>query len=94
MLSASGFGAFGKYMQRFARDNRHQTKLLGDKEARERVEPFLTGETFHVYLPAALRIEGDLSIAAASDVQRDRARHRDRRELAGRLRGGVRRSCS
>ena len=24
----AGFGAFGRYMQRFARDNRHETKLL------------------------------------------------------------------
>src|ERR1043165_3141240 len=45
----AGFLAYGRYMMRFARDNRHKTKLLGDKEARERVEPFLTGETFYVY---------------------------------------------
>ena len=42
-------------MLRFARDNRHQTKLLGDKDARERVEPFLTGETFYVYFHCSTR---------------------------------------
>ena len=39
----AGFLAYGRYMLRFARDNRNQTKSLGDKETRERVEPFLTG---------------------------------------------------
>src|SRR5436305_13063554 len=42
----TGFLAYARYMMRFARDNRHKTQLLGDKEERERVEPFLTGETF------------------------------------------------
>ncbi len=37
-----GFLAYGRYMLRFARDNRRKTKLLTDKDARERVEPFLT----------------------------------------------------
>src|SRR3954466_10522533 len=37
----TGFLAYARYMLRFARDNRHKTKLRGDKEARERVEPFL-----------------------------------------------------
>ena len=49
-------------MLRFARDNRHKTKLLGDKDARERVEPFLTGETFYVYFHLLYEIEGDLRI--------------------------------
>src|SRR6185295_16956725 len=52
-------------MMRFARDNRHKTKLLGDKEARERVEPFLTGETFYVYFHLLYEIEGDLRILLA-----------------------------
>ena len=30
----AGFAAFGFYMQRFARDNRHWTKLLGEKQTR------------------------------------------------------------
>src|SRR5690606_24879392 len=45
----AGFLAYGRYMLRFAHENRHRTRLLTDKEARERVEPFLTGETFYVY---------------------------------------------
>jgi ABC-type multidrug transport system fused ATPase/permease subunit len=58
----SGFLAYGRYMMRFARDNRHQTKSLGDKDVRERVEPFLTGETFYVYFHLLYEIEGDLRI--------------------------------
>jgi ABC-type bacteriocin/lantibiotic exporter with double-glycine peptidase domain len=49
-------------MLRFARDNRNQTKSLGDKETRERVEPFLTGETFYVYFHLLYEIEGDLRL--------------------------------
>src|SRR5262245_51442649 len=41
----AGFLAYGRYIMRFSRDNRHKTKLLTDKDARERAEPFLTGET-------------------------------------------------
>ena len=58
----AGFLAYGRYMLRFARDNRHQTKSLGDKETRERVEPFLTGETFYVYFHLLYEIEGDLRL--------------------------------
>jgi ABC-type protease/lipase transport system fused ATPase/permease subunit len=61
----TGFLAYGRYMLRFARDNRNKTKVLGDKEARERVEPFLTGETFYVYFQLLYEIEGDLRILLA-----------------------------
>ncbi len=61
----AGFLAYGRYMLRFARDNRNRTKLLGDKDARERVEPFLTGETFEVYFHLIYEIEGDLRILLA-----------------------------
>ena len=61
----TGFLAYGRYILRFARDNRHKTKLLGDKDARERVEPFLTGETFYVYFHLLYEIEGDLRILLA-----------------------------
>ena len=61
----AGFLAYGRYMLRFARDNRHHAKLLGDKAARERVEPFLTGETFEVYFHLIYEIEGDLRILLA-----------------------------
>src|SRR5882724_347764 len=61
----TGFLAYARYMMRFARDNRHKTNLLGDKEARERIEPFLTGETFYVYFHLLYEIEGDLRILLA-----------------------------
>ena len=61
----AGFLAYGRYMLRFARDNRQKTKLLGDKEERDRVEPFLTGETFYVYFHLLYEIEGDLRILLA-----------------------------
>lgn len=58
----AGFLAYGRYMLRFARDNRQQTKSLGDKDSRERVEPFLTGEAFYVYFHLLYEIEGDLRL--------------------------------
>ena len=48
-VERAGYLAYARYMLRFARDNRDETKSLGDKISRERVEPFLTGETFYVY---------------------------------------------
>src|SRR5215217_5157013 len=59
----AGFGGFGKYMQRFARSNRHQTRLLHEKATREVVEPFLTGETFHIYFQLVYELEADLKLA-------------------------------
>jgi len=59
----SGFGAFGKYMQHFARENRHQTRLLHEKGTREVVEPFLTGETFHIFFQLVYELEADLKLA-------------------------------
>lgn len=44
----AGFNAYAHYMLRFARQNRYQTALLGDTAAREKAEPFLTSETFHI----------------------------------------------
>lgn len=44
----AGFGAFGHYMLHFSRQNRFQTSLLTEAEAREKTEPFLTSETFRV----------------------------------------------
>jgi len=58
----AGFLAFARYMMRFARDNRTETKLLTERDARERVEPFLTGETFYVYFHLLYEIEGDLRL--------------------------------
>jgi ABC-type multidrug transport system fused ATPase/permease subunit len=58
----AGFGAFGRYMLRFSRDNRHQNKLLHDKPTREIIEPFLTSETFHVFFELMYELEADLKI--------------------------------
>ena len=58
----AGFLAFGRYMLQFAHENRHQTKALTEKAVRERVEPFLTGETFYVYFHLLFEIEGDLRL--------------------------------
>jgi ABC-type multidrug transport system fused ATPase/permease subunit len=58
----AGFGAYGRYMLRFARDNRHQNKLLHDKPTRELVEPFLTSETFHIFFELMYELEADLKI--------------------------------
>ncbi len=44
----AGFGTYSRYMLHFARQNRFQTALLGDSEAREQTEPCLASETFHV----------------------------------------------
>jgi ABC-type multidrug transport system fused ATPase/permease subunit len=59
----AGFGGFGKYMQRFARDNRRQARLLHEKSTREVVEPFLTGETFHIFFQLVYELEADLKLA-------------------------------
>src|SRR5258708_12022442 len=45
----AGYRGFGKFVLRFARENRGKVKLLGDKPSREQVEPFLTGETFQCF---------------------------------------------
>lgn len=58
----AGFGAFGRYMLQFTRDNRGQTALLGDKARREEVEPFLTNETFHILFELIYELEADLKL--------------------------------
>nr|WP_315233369.1 ABC transporter ATP-binding protein [uncultured Albidiferax sp.] len=58
----AGFGAFGRYMLRFARDNRHQAALLGDTAQREQVEPFLTNEAFHIFFELVYELEADLKL--------------------------------
>ena len=61
----AGFRAFSRYMARFARDNRAQTKLLHDRHAREQVEPFLTGETFHSIFRLMYEAESQLKLLLA-----------------------------
>ncbi len=58
----AGFGAYGRYMLRFARDNRHSPALLTDKNERERAEPFLTNETFHLFFELIYELEADLKL--------------------------------
>ena len=58
----AGFGAYGRYMLRFARDNRGVPALLGDKTQRERVEPFLTNETFQIFFELVYELEADLKL--------------------------------
>lgn len=58
----AGFGAYGRYMLRFARGNRYQPKLLGDKTQREQVEPFLTNEAFQIFFELVYELEADLKL--------------------------------
>jgi ABC-type bacteriocin/lantibiotic exporter with double-glycine peptidase domain len=61
----AGFRAFGLYMLRFARDNREHTKLLADKNARDQVEPFLTGTTFYDIFQLMYEVETQLKLLLA-----------------------------
>ncbi len=61
----AGMRAFGLYMARFARDNRHYPTLLSDRHAREQVEPFLTGETFHTIYRLMYEVESQLKLLLA-----------------------------
>ena len=58
----AGFGAFGRYMMRFARDNKKFANLLGNKQVREVTEPFLTNETFHIFFELMFELEADLKL--------------------------------
>jgi ABC-type bacteriocin/lantibiotic exporter with double-glycine peptidase domain len=58
----AGFTAYSRYMANFAKENRYQTSLLVDKDARERVEPFLTNETFHLLFEFMYEFEGALQL--------------------------------
>ena len=58
----AGFGAYSRYMLHFARQNRNRTPLLGDTEAREETEPFLTSETFHVLFELVFTLQFHLRL--------------------------------
>jgi len=58
----AGYRGFGKFMLRFARENRSKVKLLNEKAARERVEPFLTGETFQCFFNVMYELEYALKL--------------------------------
>ena len=58
----AGVRAFGLYMFRFAQDNRHEAKLLVEKTERERVEPFLTGESFSQIFSMMYEVQSQLAL--------------------------------
>jgi ABC-type bacteriocin/lantibiotic exporter with double-glycine peptidase domain len=58
----AGYRGFGKFMLRFARENRGKVKLFGDRTARERVEPFLTGEAFQCFFNLIYELEFALKL--------------------------------
>ena len=58
----AGFGAFGRFMHRFAKHNKSRTLLFNAKDAREAVEPFLTGEVFHIFFELMYELESDLKL--------------------------------
>src|ERR1700757_167364 len=58
----AGYRGFGKFMLRFARENRAKVKLLGDKPSREQVEPFLTRETFQCFFNVMYELEFALKL--------------------------------
>jgi hypothetical protein len=58
----AGYRGFGKFMLRFARENRDKVKLLNDKPSREQVEPFLTGETFQCFFNVMYELEFALKL--------------------------------
>jgi ABC-type bacteriocin/lantibiotic exporter with double-glycine peptidase domain len=58
----AGYRGFGKFMLRFARENRGKVTLFNDKAAREQVEPFLTGETFQCFFNVMYELEFALKL--------------------------------
>jgi hypothetical protein len=58
----AGYRGFGKFMLRFARENRGKVKLFNDRPAREQVEPFLTGETFQCFFNLVYELEFALKL--------------------------------
>jgi len=58
----AGFRCYSRYMLRYARDNKDESKLLHDKAAREQAEPFLTGTTFNNVFNLMYEIEAQLKL--------------------------------
>ncbi len=58
----AGFGAFGRYMLRFARENRNDARLFSGAAQREKVEPFLINESFHLIFELIFELEADLKL--------------------------------
>ncbi len=90
----AGYRGFGKFMLRFARENRDKVTLLNEKPAREQVEPFLTGETFQCFFNVMYELEFALKLFLGSRLQRAGARRRDRSQPAVRLCRRLRRAVA
>ncbi len=58
----AGFGAFGRYMLRFTRENRADARFFAGPLQREKVEPFLTNESFHLIFEIIYELEADLKL--------------------------------
>ena len=58
----AGFGSFGRYMLRFAKDNKTRTQVLANATQRELVEPFLTNESFHIFFELVYELEADFKL--------------------------------
>jgi ABC-type multidrug transport system fused ATPase/permease subunit len=58
----AGFGAFGRYMLRFTRENRADARFFAGTLQREKVEPFLTNESFHLIFEIIYELEADLKL--------------------------------
>ena len=58
----AGYGAFGRYMLRFTKENRTDARLFAGTAQREKVEPFLTNETFHIFFELIYELEADLKL--------------------------------
>jgi len=58
----AGYRGFGRFMLRFARENRDKVELLSEKGAREQVEPFLTGEAFQCFFNVMYELEFALKL--------------------------------
>ena len=58
----AGYRGFGKFTLRFARENLGKAKLLNDRPARERVEPFLTGEASYCFFNLIYELEFTLKL--------------------------------
>ena len=58
----TGFGAFGRYLLQFTRNNRAKTDVLSATLQREAVEPFLTNESFHIIFELIYELESDLKL--------------------------------
>ena len=58
----TGFGAYGRYMLQFAKDGKKESRVFANRAQREKTEPFLTNETFHIFFELVYELEADLKL--------------------------------